>query len=81
MIPLTDEENKSYEIQKRCYICKKRFTKDHKKVRDLCYFTGKYRGAAHNKCNMNYKITKDIPVIFHNGSTYDYHLIIKGLAK
>ena len=34
-----------------------------------------------NKCNMNYKITKDIPVIFHNGSTYDYHLIIKELVK
>ena len=60
---------------------KKRFTKDNKKVKDHCHFRGKYRGAAHDKCNMNYKITQDIPVIFHNGSTYDYHLIIKELAK
>ena len=30
---------------------------------------------------MNYKISKNIPVVFHNGSTYDYHFIIKELAK
>ena len=81
MIPLPDKENRSYENQRRCYICKKRFTKNNKKVRDHCHFTGKYRGAAHNKCNMNHKITKNIPVIFHNGSTYDYHFIIKELVK
>ena len=60
---------------------KKRFTNDNKKVKDHCYFTGKNRGAAHNKCNMNYKISKNIPVVFHNGFTYDYHFIIKQLAK
>ena len=59
----------------------KRFTKDNKKVKDHCHFTGVYRAAAHNKCNMNYKITKDTPIIFHNGSTYEYHLIIKELVK
>ena len=40
----------------------------------------KYRGAAHNTCNLRYKILKNIPVIFHNRSTYDYHFIIKELA-
>ena len=44
------------------------------------FFIGKYRGAAHNTCNLRYKIPKNIPVIFHNGSTYDYHFIIKELA-
>ena len=39
-----------------------------------------HRGAAHNTCNLRYKIPKNIPVIFHNGSTYDYHFIIKELA-
>ena len=81
MVPSTDKENKSYENQKRCYICKKRLTKDNRKVGYHFDFTGKYGGAAHNKRNMNYKITKDIPVIFHNSSTYDYHLIIKGLVE
>ena len=40
-----------------------------------------YRGAAHNICNLRYKIPKEIPVVFHNGSTYDYHFIIKELVK
>ena len=80
MIPLTDEEKESYENQKICHICKKEFNNDNK-VRDHCHYTGKYRGAAHNKCNLNYKISKEIPVVFHNGSTYDYHFIIKQLAR
>ena len=90
IIPLTNEEKKSYEKQKVCYICEKEFSTDknneeeyklYKKVKDHCHYTGKYRGAAHNICNLRYKIPKKIPVVFHNGSTYDYHFIIKQLAK
>ena len=55
--------------------------KKHYKVRDHCHYTGKYRGAAHNTCNLRYKIPKEIPVVFHNGSTYNYHFIIKELVK
>ena len=70
--------------QEICYICKKEFDKNNKKhykVRDHCHYTGKYRGAAHNVCNLRYKIPKEIPEVFHNGSTYDYHFIIKELVK
>ena len=87
MIPLTKEEEDNYNKENICYICKKEFNNDttessslERKVRDHCHFTGKYRGAAHNTCNLRYKIPKNIPVIFHNGSTYDYHFIIKELA-
>ena len=52
-----------------------------RKVKNHCHFTGKYRGAAHSKCNLNYKLVKEIPVLFHNGSVYDYHFIIKYLAR
>ena len=51
------------------------------KVRDHYHYTGKYRGAAHSNCNLKYRTTKKIPVVFHNGSTYDYHFIIKQLAR
>ena len=86
MIPLTKEEKEDYNNQKVCYICKKEFITSnsnhkHYKVRDHCHCTGKYRGAAHNICNLRYKIPKDIPIIFHNGSTYDYHFIIRELVK
>ena len=79
MVPLTKEEKEDYNNQKVCYICKKEFIDD--KVRDHCHYTGKYRGAAHNTCNLRYEIPKNIPVIFHNGSTYDYHFIIRELVK
>ena len=42
---------------------------------------GKYRGAAHNICNLRYKVPKEILAVFHNGSTYDYYFIIKELVK
>ena len=84
-IPLTKEEKINYNDQKVCYICKKEFdtidTTKNYKVRDHCHYTGKYRGAAHNICNLRYKVPKEIPVVFHNGSTYDYHFIIKELVK
>ena len=67
------------------YMQKKKFTTDDNnkkyKVRDHCHCTGKYRGAAHDICNLRYQIPKEIPVVFHNGSTYDYHFIIKELAE
>ena len=51
-----------------------------RKVKDHCHYTGKYRGTAYSKCNLEYKIVKEIPVLFHNGSVYDYHFIIEYLA-
>ena len=51
------------------------------RVGDHCHYTGKYRGAAHKNCNLDYKVLKEIPLAFHNGSAYDYHFIIKELAK
>ena len=81
MIPLTTEEKIYHNEQEICYICKKEFDEKNYKVRDHCHYTGKYRGAAHNMCNLRYKIPKEIPIVFHNGSTYDSHFIIKELVK
>ena len=90
MIPLTDKENKSYEKQNVCYIYKKEFSTDendknafklYHKVRDHCHYTGKFRGAVHSISNLRYKTPKEIPVVFHNGSTSDYHFLINKLAK
>ena len=84
MISLATKEEIYHNRQKICYICKKEFDnndKQQQKVRDHCHYRGKYRGAAHNICNLRYKGPKEIPAVFHNGSTYDYHFIIKELVK
>ena len=50
-------------------------------MRDHCHFTGEYRGAAHNKCNLECRKPLILPVVFHNLQGYDAHLFIKKLAK
>ena len=62
-------------MTKKCAIyAKKVFSteddnKKYHKVKDHCHYTGKYRGAAHDICNLRYKTPEEIPVVFHNGST------------
>ena len=73
VIPLIDDENKSYEKQKKCHICQKWFCYDkndenkfklYQKGRDHCHYTGKIRGAAHSICNLRHKVHREIPVKF-----------------
>ena len=69
MDPLTAEQRKSHKEAKKCFICQKCFKKEDKedfkmrKVRDHCHYTGKYRGAAHSICNLQYRIPSFIPVV------------------
>ena len=55
--------------------------KKYRKVRDHCHYTGEYRGAAHSMCNLKYSVPKEVPLVFDNGSNYDYRFIIKELAE
>ena len=79
ILKLTQEEQKSFDKAKICHFCNKEILKD--KVRDHCHFTGKYRGAAHNSCNLKCRKSLILPVIFHNLQAYDAHLFIKQLAS
>ena len=89
MLPLTKEEIKSHQDTEAYYICRKRILKrfandkkfdNDRKVRDHFHFTGKYRGAARSICNLKFNVPNEVPVVFHNGSNCDYHLI-KRISK
>ena len=51
------------------------------KIGDHCHCKGEYRDAVHSICNLKYSLPKKVPTVFHNGSSYDYHFIIKELVK
>ena len=55
--------------------------KNHRRVRNHCHFTGKYRDTAHSICNLKFNVLNEIPVVFHNGSNYDNQFTIKELAN
>ena len=76
---ITKEEKISFKQAEYCSLCEEELGED--RVRDHCHFTGKYRGAAHNECNLRCRKPRVLPVIFHNLQGYDAHLFIKELAK
>ena len=81
---LTREQQQEHDSSTHCHICKEEFKDDDKKVEDHCHILGTYRGAAHNNCNLNYRIDPrswKLPVIMHNLRGYDGHFIIKSLKK
>ena len=77
-IIITKEEEEEFKQASDCWICKKKLNLEDR-VRDHCHFTGRYRGAAHNRCNLKYSKPNNISVFFHNLTGYDSHLFIKKL--
>ena len=76
---MIEEEEKRFQSNNTCWICEKLI--DGEKVRDRCHITGKFRVAAHWSCNINLRLTKKVPVIFHNVRGYDSDLIFYELKK
>ena len=75
------EEEEQFQSSKICWICEKRIDNDDKVVKDYCHVTGKFRGATHWSCNINLRLTKKLPVIFHDLRGYQSHLIFCELNK
>ena len=78
---MSEEEEHLFQQSNSCWICKKLIDNDEEKVRDHCHVTGKFRGAAHRNCNVNFQLTKKVPVIFHNLRGYNSHLNFRELHK
>ena len=74
----TPENEKEFINALNCWICGEYMGND--RVRDHCHFTGKFRGAACNSCNLKLRRQNNISVFFHNLAGYDSHLFIKKLG-
>ena len=78
---MSEKEEYLFQKSNSCWICKKLIDNHEEKVRDHCHVTGKFRGAAPWNCNINFQLTKKVPVIFHNFRGYDSRLIFNELNK
>jgi len=81
---MTETDEEGFKKAKECHICEKKYTEKDIRVRDHCHITGKYRGSAHQECNLKLKINPDnikIPVIFHNLKGYDSHFIMQKIGQ
>ena len=77
------KKKRCMKIKKICYICEKQFCADKNNEKKSQRSSSLYRKIQRSRPQyyLRYKIPREIPVVFHNGSTYDYHFIIKQLAK
>ena len=80
-LKMTYEDQESFKRAKECHICKIPYITGDKRVRDHCHITGKYRGSAHEDCNLNFVFTNKIPVVFHNLKGYDSHFIMQEIGN
>ena len=76
---MTIEDEENDQNSQNSWICHEKIINNKDKVRDHCHITGKFRGAAHNKCNINLRLPRKLPIIFHNLQGYDGHIIFKEL--
>ena len=80
---MTEENEQEFKKTKECHICDKKYTQKDIRVRDHCHITGKYRGSAHQECNLKLRINPKeikIPVIIHNLRGYDSHFIMQEIG-
>ena len=81
---MTKKDEEKFQKAEECYICNKKYTNEDVRVRDHCHITGKYRGSAHQECNLQLRLNPDevkIPVIFHNLRGYDSHFIMQEIGE
>ena len=80
---MTDNDKLSFKLERKCHICEGFYKDKDIRVRDHCHITGKYRGSAHQECNLKLRIKPEeikIPVIFHNLKGYDSHFIMQQIG-
>ena len=83
-LEMTEENEIDFKKAIKCHICDQQYTDKDIRVRDHCHITGKFRGSAHQDCNLKLRIkpaTIKIPVLFHNLRGYDSHFIMQQIGE
>ena len=81
-IYMQDEEGEEFDLEDELTEEEmERIKKKGWKVIDHDHWTGQYRGAAHSGCNIALRKVKRVPVIFHNLTGYDGHIIFQNIPK
>ena len=81
---MTEDDEQRFRTMDGCHICGNKYTDKDVRVRDHCHITGKFRGSAHQECNLKLRIKPEdikIPVIFHNLHGYDSHFIMQQIGE
>ena len=81
---MSENDELHFKLMDKCHICGVKYTDKDVRVGDHCYITGKFRGSAHQECNLKQKIEPEgikIPVIFHNLQGYDSHFIMQQIGE
>ena len=81
---MTEVDEQHFKTMDGCHICGEKYTDKDVRIRDHCYITGKFRGSAHEECNLKLRIKPEnlkIPIIFHNLCGYDSHFLIHQIGK
>ena len=78
---MTKKDNDDFKDSTKYWNCDNTYVDGDVKVRDYCHITGKYRGSAHRDRNINVKLNKKTPIVFHNLNNYDSHLTMQELQK
>ena len=82
-LKMTKDDEKEFKKAETCHICDKKYNEEDIRVRDHCHITGRFRGSAHQECNLKLKMKPEeikIPVIFHNLRGYDSHFIMQEIG-
>ena len=81
---MTEVDKQNFKTMDECHICGEKYTDKDLRVRDYCHITGKFRGSAHQECNLKLGIKPEdlkIPVICHNLRGYDSHFIMQQIGE
>ena len=78
---MTEEDDEKFKSSTKCWISDNTFNEGDVKVRDHCHVLGKFRGAAHRDCNIDFSLNYKIRIVFHNLKNYEARLIMQEPGK